>query len=238
MELSNVQWNGRAYAEFRDYLLSYSDEKYRAFQSGLCKTSKYPIIGVRLPIMQKISSEIVKGKPLYFLMAASVQSYEEIMIRGLVTAKLKMPLAEKFVYIEEFLPYIDNWAVCDSFCTALKPKKNELYMLFEFCKEHAFSQNTYEARAAVVLMMRYLLTDEFGEDVISILENIDCSEYYVGMAVAWALSESFIKFREKTLEVFSSGNIDAVTQNRAIQKIRDSYRVSDSDKALVNSLKR
>ena len=59
------------------------------------------------------TSEIVKGKPLYFLMAASVQSYEEIMIRGLVTAKLKMPLAEKFVYIVEFLPYIDNWAVCD-----------------------------------------------------------------------------------------------------------------------------
>lgn len=58
-------------------------------------------------------------------------------------------------------------------------------MLFEFCKEHAFSQNTYEARTAVVLMMRYLLTeDEFGEDVISILENIDCTEYYVGMAVA------------------------------------------------------
>ena len=194
MELSKVQWNGRAYAEFRDYLLSFSDEKYRAFHSGLCKTSRYPIIGVRLPIMQKISSEIVKGKPLYFLMAASVQSYEEIMIRGLVTAKLKMPLAEKFVYIEEFLPYIDNWAVCDSFCTALKPKKNELYMLFEFCKEHAFSQNTYETRTAVVLMMRYLLTDEFGEDVISILENIDCTEYYVGMAVAWALSESFIKF--------------------------------------------
>ena len=120
MELSKVQWNGRAYAEFRDYLLSFSDEKYRAFHRGLCKTSKYPIIGVRLPIMQKISSEIVKGKPLYFLMAASVQSYEEIMIRGLVTATLKMPLAEKFVYIEEFLPYIDNWAVCDSFCTALK----------------------------------------------------------------------------------------------------------------------
>ena len=75
-------------------------------------------------------------------------------------------------------------------------------MLFEFCKEHAFSQNTYETRTAVVLMMRYLLTDEFGEDVIS------------------------------------SGNVDAATQNRAIQKIRDSYRVSDSDKAFVNSLKR
>ena len=74
-------------------------------------------------------------------------------------------------------------------------------MLFEFCKEHAFSQNTYETRTAVVLMMRYLLTDDFGEDVISILENIDCTEYYVGMAVAWALSESFIKFRERTLEV-------------------------------------
>ena len=87
-------------------------------------------------------------------------------------------------------------------------------------------------------MMRYLLTDEFGEDVISILEKIDCTENYVGMAVAWALSESFIKFLERTLEVFSSGNVDAATQNRAIQKIRDSYRVSDSDKAFVNSLKR
>ena len=205
MELSKVQWNGRTYAEFRDYLLSFSDEKYRAFHSGLCKTSKYPIIGVRLPIMQKISSEIVKGKPLYFLMAASVQSYEEIMIRGLVTAKLNMPLAEKFVYIEEFLPYIDNWAVCDSFCTALKPKKNELYMLFEFCKEHAFSQNTYETRTAVVLMMRYLLTDEFGEDVISILENIDCTEYYVGMAVAWLFRRALINSERERLKYFHRG---------------------------------
>lgn len=67
-----------------------------------------------------------------------MQSYEEIMIRGLVTAKLKMPLAEKFVYIEEFLPYIDNWAVCDSFCTALKPKKNELYMLLNSVRSTLF----------------------------------------------------------------------------------------------------
>ena len=204
MELSKVQWNGRAYAEFRDYLLSFSDEKYRAFHSGLCKTSKYPIIGVRLPIMQKISSEIVKGKPLYFLMAASVQSYEEIMIRGLVTAKLKMPLAEKFVYIEEFLPYIDNWAVCDSFCTALKPKKNELYMLFEFCKEHAFSQNTYETRTAVVLMMRYLLTDEFGEDVISILENIlDHSSGHALCLVAQTIHRLSDRKKTRTFRHFS-----------------------------------
>ena len=238
MELSDVKWNGKTYAEFREYLSSFADKKYRDFHYGLCKTSSYPMMGVRLPIMQKIASEIVKGKPLLFLTASSVQSYEEVMIRGLVTAKLKMPLAEKLVYIEEFLPYIDNWAVCDSFCTALKPKKNELYILFEFCREHVFSQNTYETRTAVVLMMRYLLTDEFGEDVISIWENIDCTEYYVSMAVAWAFSESFIKFREKTLEVFSSGNTDAVTQNRAIQKIRDSYRVSDGDKNLVLSFKR
>lgn len=67
MELSKVQWNGRAYAEFRDYLLSFSDEKYRAFHSGLCKTSRYPIIGVRLPIMQKISSEIVRASRFIFL---------------------------------------------------------------------------------------------------------------------------------------------------------------------------
>ena len=144
------------------------------------------------------------------------------MVRGLVTAKLKMTLAEKFVYIEEFLPYIDNWAVCDSFCTALKPKKNELYMLFEFCKEHAFSQNTYEARTAVVLMMRYLLTDEFGEDVISILENIDCTEYYVGMAVAWGLLERFLKIRERKLEGFLSGEVDAATQKKGIQKKKES----------------
>ena len=64
MELSKVQWNGRAYAEFRDYLLSFSDEKYRAFHSGLCKTSKYPIIGVRLPIKDFLRNS--KGQAALF----------------------------------------------------------------------------------------------------------------------------------------------------------------------------
>ena len=103
----------------KDKLFELSDEKYKKFHSGLCPNTDN-IIGVRLPKLREIAKEIAKGDWKDFLATSSNDYYEEVMINGLVIAYAKCDVDEKLNYIESFVPKIDNWAICDSFCNSLK----------------------------------------------------------------------------------------------------------------------
>lgn len=238
MNLKTAVWNADAYFAFRKMLADAAEETYRKFQQKLCKTSALPILGVRLPVLQRYAGEIAAGEAESFFKSCVPQSYEEVMVRGLVIAKMKRSFSEKIPYIESFIPQIDNWAVCDSFCMALKPGKQELDAVYAFCRKHIRGDYPYEVRLAVVLMMQYLLLPEYIDDVLAMLDTIPCGEYYVSMAVAWNLSCCFVKFREKTDAYFKRTKIDDITFHRTIQKISDSYRVSTEDKQYLKAMER
>ncbi len=220
----------------RSELDTLANEKYRSFHLGLCKTSKLKIKGVRLPQLRKIAKKLIKDGFADDIKKLEPASYEENMIKALVIAGERKPFADKVSDIEEFIPLVDNWAVCDAFCSELKPKQSELGVLFEFVKKHIYAEYEYEIRLAVVLILDYLITDDYIDEVISMLYKVDCNYYYTSMAVAWALSFCFIKFREKTLVFLKNGELDEKTFLRTQQKIVDSFRVNPDDKKLIRSL--
>lgn len=238
MNTNVCKWNKKDLTDLRSRLLSLADEKYREFHMSLCKTSKLEIIGIRLPIIRSIAKEILKNSPELFIKNVKCRYYEEQMLKALVTAGEKKSFSQKRADIERLIPEIDNWAVCDTFCSALKPKKDELDEVFLFVKEHIFGSYEYEIRTAVVLSMNYLVTEKYIDELLSMYEKTDCSYYYTSMAVAWALSVCFVKFRDETLAFIKSSNLDKLTFNRTIQKIIDSYRVSAEDKALVKAMRK
>ena len=116
-------WNKEYYKEFAKYLLSLQDIKYKDFHSSLVLNSKYEMIGIRVPIMRDIAKKISKSNIEEFLEYAQNKYYEEIMIQGLVISHIK---DEKLFYKHfiEFIKKIDNWAICDSFCSSIKLVKN------------------------------------------------------------------------------------------------------------------
>ena len=220
----------------REELISLSDEKYRDFHKNLCPGVEN-ILGVRLPILRKISKNLSKDNYLDYLNSKDLKYYEEIMIKGLTIGYIKVDNDTRFDYIKNFISYIDNWAVCDSFCNNLKFTNKNMNEVWSFIMPYLSSSNEFELRFVIVMILNYFLTEKFIDDVLNIFNNIHHEGYYVKMAVAWAISFAYIHFPEKTLEFLKNNNLDKFTYNKSLQKIIESNRVSKDDKDLMRSMK-
>lgn len=205
----------------------HKDESYRIFQSRLIKSS-YPLFGARMPVIKSLVKEELKNNENVELFVP--QSFEEVMALGFLIAGAKIELSDKLSLIDNFLPYIDNWAVCDSFCMALNFKPKQLAEVWKHFKRLAESEGEYERRFFIVLMMSYFLIDEYIDDFFYFLTTIKTGEYYVDMAIAWALADAILRYPQKTLALLSEKSLPKFIQNKAIQKMRESYRVSQETK--------
>lgn len=229
--------NNDNYSELLDYLKSLADEKYRVFHGGLVPGTDN-ILGVRIPVLRKLAKEISKGDYEGFLNCCTREYYEEDMLRGIVTANIKMDYDELVRRTDAFIPYINNWAVCDIFCSSLKQVKKYLPQFFEHIDVYLKSENQWSRRAGIVLMLSYYLSDEYIERVLSRCEKTAGEEYYVMMARAWLISCTYGKYPKITREYLLHTEIDKVTFNKAIQKCIESYRISKEEKEWLRTLKR
>ncbi len=219
--------------DLRQELFDNQDLKYREFHKRLVPNiDGEKIIGVRIPTLRKIAREAFKENA-----ENKLEYYEEIMVYGLTLGMSKCGAEEHMKQLKRFVPLVDNWAVCDTCCSSFKFTKKYKDELYPFILSY-IGKGEYETRFAVVMLMDYYLSDEFIDSVLEILASVKSDYYYVNMALAWAVQSAFVKYREKTLELIKSGRLSSDVQNKAIQKIRDSLRASDSDKAMLLKYKR
>lgn len=223
--------------DLRSKLFELSDEKYKTFHSGLCPNTDN-IIGVRMPKLREISKEIAKKDWRQFLENTKEDYYEETLVKGLVISYAKCDANERLKYIENFVPKIDNWATCDSFCNSLKFTKKNMNLVWNFLKLYLDSNREFEIRFAVVMILSYYITEDYIDDVLEILNKINHEGYYVKMAVAWAISVCFVKFEDKTMKFLKNNNLDDFTYNKSLQKICESLRVDRNTKYIIRSMKR
>lgn len=222
------------YSKTLTQLESLRDEAYRKFNESLIPGAEGTSFGVRMPQLRTIAKEIIRRDWRQFLSdAAGSDIYEMIMLRGLVIATAPCEFESRLEQIAEFIPHIHNWAVCDCVCASIKSAKNHLPETFQFLTPYLGSQEEFHLRFGVVMLMDYFITEEYIDRVLSILHEIRREAYYVNMAIAWALSVCFVKFRDKTLSVFQAQTLSPWVQNKAIQKCRESRRVSVKDKTLL-----
>jgi len=236
MDLKIDKWTKEKYSEYISYLKSLADEKYKSFHSKLT-TTKYEILGVRMPIQRKIAKEICKGDIISFLEFNSCNYYEEVLIRGIVLASInnKDLLLN---YLDSYVEKIDNWAICDSFCNSLKIVAKDKEYWFKYFSNYLDSNQEFTVRVGLILFLNFYIEKEYVNKIFALLDKIRLDKYYVNMGISWLLCECFIKFREETLEYFKKSHINTFTFNKTISKIRDSYRVSLEDKEYLKSLKR
>ena len=139
------------YAALLSKLSELGDPKYKAFNESLIPGTS-TAYGVRVPALRDMARSIVKSGPEEFLRVSRTASYEEIMLRGMVIAGMKLPLSERLPLIEGFLPLIDNWAVCDTFCSSLKLRSTAEKQLMWRLIEPLFSDpREFYARFALVM---------------------------------------------------------------------------------------
>ena len=224
--------------QIRKRLEELSDEEYRKFHTGLCPNSN-EILGVRVPILRNFAKEIVKQQNVEeYLEGALNNSYEEIVLQGMVLGLWKTEIEKFSKYLERFIPKINSWAVCDVSVAGFKITKKNMEYMWEFVQKYLKSDKEFELRFAIVMLLDFYITEEYIDKVLEILNNIKHDGYYVKMAVAWTIQVAFVKFPDKTMNLLKNNKIDNWTYNKALQKIIESYRVDEKTKEKIRKMKR
>ena len=225
--------------DVKEELESLADGEYRDFTSALIpNVEKSRVIGVRLPQIKKLADGIAKNGWREFLSQEPGDTLEEKLLRGFVIGRAKLPIEEHLELVRDFVPLIDCWSVCDSFAMSLKFVRKNRAEVWEFIKPYFFSSKPYDVRFAVVMTLSYFSDEEYADRAFRIFDSIENNDYYVSMAVAWAVSVFFVHAPEQTWSYLRSNCLDDDTHNKALRKIIESRRVSDEDKTIIRTLKR
>ena len=230
------EWDSHKYQLFLDELCLLGDQKYLDFNRKIVFTND-KMIGIRTLNIRKISKELSKSNFTSFLDCKYCGYYEELLIRGVLLSYIKD--YEQFIlYLDEFIRAIDNWAICDM---ALSSYKIIIINRNKFIKKitmYLESNEEFIVRVGVVFLLDYYLIDEYIDYVFELINSISYRAYYVDMAIAWLISVSFVKYREKTIQFLDNNNLDDEIIHIAIQKIRDSKRVEKYYKDFVLKYKK
>ena len=209
----------------RQFLQENEDTGYRDFHSNLLPGVDN-VMGIRLPVLRKFAKQLSGMDWQEWFEQADDQWYEETMLRGLVSAYAKMECKERLTYVAKFVPDINNWAVCDCFCSTLKDADKYQAEYWDFIETYFTSNKEYEARFAAVMLLGHFVKREYLKESIRRLESITQQGYYAKMAVAWAVSVYFAAFPDEMLTYLQDGHkLDEFTYKKSLQKITESYRV-------------
>lgn len=217
-------------------LFSFKDEKYKEFNSKLIPTiSPDCMIGIRTPVLRKFAAEFAKTPDsAEFLKLLPHKYYEENNLHAFIIERMK-DYDEIILALDEFLPYIDNWATCDSLSPRIF-KKNPPQLINKI-KEWLNSNHEYTVRFGIEMLMAYYLDDSFTLEYPKLVAAVNTEAYYVHMMVAWYFAAALAKHYTEILPFIENHVLDRKTHNKAIQKAVESYRISADQKAYLKTQK-
>ncbi len=212
-------------------LLNLSDKKYQVFSSKLTPNADN-ILGVRLPLLRKIAKRISKENYQDFFKLNDDEFMELTLLEAMVIGYL--PIKEQIKYIENFIPKINNWAVCDCFCSGLKYfKTNKDKTIFE---KYFNSDKEYELRFAFVVLLNYFIDNDYNYTIDKI-SKFNNEQYYAKMAAAWCLSICIIKNYTQCLNDLKTLEIHPWVFKKGVTKAIESLRLDKLQKEELKKLR-
>lgn len=223
-----------AYMKVR--LFTLSDKVYAVFQAKLTPgIPKDKFIGVRVPEARKLA-KLFSKEPAFqtFLSTLPHDYYEENILHGILISEIN-DYNKCITAIDQFLPYVDNWAVCD----IISPEifKNHKHELIRKIREWTASEETYTCRFGVKMLMTHYLDEDFKPEYLKIPANIYSNKYYVNMMIAWFFATALAKQWDTTVPYIENKRLDKPTHNKTIQKSCESRRINDEQKSYLKKFK-
>ena len=213
------------------------DVSYRRFQQKLLPTLPGKmIIGIRTPALRSFAKEFAKMPDAKkFIKNLPHVYYEENNVHAFIIETIA-DFDDTVAALDAFLPYVDNWATCDS----MSPKALEknIPALYKKIREWIASNKTYTVRFGIGMLMRFFLGKHFTLSSASLVSKIRSDEYYINMMIAWYFATALAKQYDAALPFIEKKKLDAWTHNKTIQKAIESYRIPDDRKKYLRGLKR
>lgn len=228
-------------ARIRQELEELADPAYRTFQAKLVPTvDPARILGVRTPALRSYAKRLLRERPVdaqAFLAASPHETYDEMNLHGELIGRMSRTPEQASGLLDAFLPWVDNWATCD--LVRVPAFARDLPAVLEKIRGWIGAEPEYTVRFGVVQLMTLFLDDAFDPEQLQWVAAISRPEYYVNMARAWYFSFALVKQPAATLPLFEQRPValDAWTHNKALQKARESRRVTPEQKAYLQSLK-
>lgn len=213
-----------------------SDPTYRDFHAGLIPNiSPETILGVRVPALRKLARELRgSAESQEFMAALPHEYYDENCLHGLLINDIK-DFGATVSALDDFLPYVDNWAVCD----LISPRsfKSRPPELAAHVRRWLESSHSYTVRFGIGVLMSFYLDEGFEPAQLEAVAERCCEEYYVNMMVAWYFATALAKQPEAALPYIENRRLSRWTHNKAIQKSIESRRIPDETKAYLKTLR-
>ena len=221
----------------QEKLFEYQDLGYREFNSKLIPNiDKKTMIGVRIPDIRKIEKSLNIEEKKEFLLKLPHKYFEENMLHGIIISNMK-EYDNIIINLEKFLPYVDNWAVCDSISPKIFKKNREkaIVNVLSWIK----SNHTYVCRFGIGMIMQLYLEDEyFKKSYLDIIAEIKTEDYYINMMRAWTFQVALVKQWKEAIVYIEKGLLDEFTHNKTISKSCDSYKIEKEKKEYLKTLRR
>lgn len=215
-------------------LLESRDPTYREFMARLIpNVNRDAILGVRTPQLRQIARELEDGD--LFLTQLPHTFFEENQIHAFLLER-KKDFEEAIFLVEQFLPYVDNWATCDQ----LRPKvfqKNREKMILHI-ERWLSSSKPYTVRFGVEMLMCHFLDEDFCPAYLEKVASIQSEHYYVRMMIAWYFASALTKQYDFTLPYLEQNRLNPWIHNKTIQKAVESGRISPERKNTLKQLRR
>lgn len=192
----------------------YRDERYCEFVSRLSTTDNLPRAGIRIPILRQLAKTVSFGD-------IDIKYHEDVILKGFSLAQEKVPFIDKIERFNNLLPYLSSWDQTDTIQSAFKPKKKDTVSMCEYFESLLTNKELFTRRIAIIWIMSNRNTFGWEKALNSIIQADSENEYYIMMAVAWALSVFYID-NPSIIDRFSE--VSETTKKKAIQKIKESNR--------------
>lgn len=223
--------------QIEEMLFALQDKDYAALTARTAPTlDPATIIGVRVPQVRALAKSL-KDDPVVELFLAELphRYYDENMLHGLLVSEIK-DFDTCIEATDRFLPYVDNWAVCDIMSPKVFKKNKE--KLVPKIREWAASERVYTCRFGLEMLMSHFLDEDFRPEYLEIPAAVQSEEYYVNMMIAWFFATALAKQWDSTIPYLVDGRLGDWVHNKTIQKAIESYRITDEQKTYLRTLKR
>ena len=222
--------------EIKQELMALQDIEYRDFQSKLIPNVDVTyFVGVRTPELRKLAKTLAKRTDIdEFLSELPHQYFDENQLQAFIISEMKDYHA-CVAHLQEFLPYVNNWATCDQMSPKVfKKHKAELLGLIE---SWLASGETYTVRFAIKMLMEHFLAEDFKVEYAEKVATVTSDEYYIKMMVAWYFATALAKNYDEVVPFIENKRLEKWTHNKAIQKSVESYRITPDQKEYLKTLK-
>lgn len=220
----------------KERLKALQDKEYLKFHLNIVPNiQEERIIGVRVPQIRNLAKDLAKEEIDSFLDDLPHYYQEENMLHAILLSNIK-DVNEALERLNAFLPYVDNWAVCDT----IKPKafkKNDKRIIEEIRKWIA-SSHTFTARYGIVALFTFFMDDKYEKDYLDLPLTAISDDYYVNMAIAWFYQVALVKHYDDAVVYLETNRLNDFVHNKTISKCHDSYRLSNEIKEYLKTLRR